>query len=154
MVFSSVDLARREHWAQVFAEFYVLPAERPCVLRLQLGGGATTRFSGLHVGRPGPQVNVAFGMAVSSSGSEFFQQAERVLGRAVSDQALTNGMMDDQWTGQARPPNRGSQRRVGGGPAVAAARASSAVPRDPSDAWPPNAGAFDRAWPTAGSTSQ
>ena len=97
VVFSSVDLARREHWAQVFAEFYVLPAERPCVLRLQLGGGATTRFSGLHVGRPGPQVNVAFGMAVSSSGSQFFQQAERVLGRAVSDQVLTNGMMDDQW---------------------------------------------------------
>jgi hypothetical protein len=88
---------RVDEWHQLLADFYVLPAERPCVLRLQLQAGG--RYSGMHIGRPGPLRNVAQHGSVSSSGSLHYRESQRdVNGRRVSDAILTNGVIqDEQW---------------------------------------------------------
>lgn len=89
--------ARRDEWHQLLGDFYVLPQQRPCILRLQLRTGG--RYRGIHIGPPGPMRNVALWGAVTSSGSLHYTESQRdSRGRPVADSILTNGVVqEEQW---------------------------------------------------------
>eukprot|EP01043_Picozoa_sp_COSAG02_P063769 COSAG02_NODE_9130_length_2319_cov_1.436036_1_plen_679_part_01 len=89
--------SRRDEWHQLLGDFYVLPQQRPCILRLQLRTGG--RYKGIHIGPPGPTRNVALWGAVTSDGSRHYTESARdVAGRRVADSIMTNGVtQDEQW---------------------------------------------------------
>jgi hypothetical protein len=86
-------VTRRGEWTQLLLDFWLLPQERPAVLRLSLGSVAAShgvaKFAGLLVAPPGPFRNVLRGKPPRASHASSYAPGEPPVPGSV----LTNGVV-------------------------------------------------------------